>query len=105
MVFCDFVKSLFSVFTSVENWSVDNILSAISIILVIIGGVFAYKQWTASNQIKRTELIKQIMERLRFDKEMADTMYTIEYDDSWYDIDFNAGVDDFEHKINELLSY
>lgn len=105
MVFCDFVESLFFVFTSVENWSVDNILSAISIILVIIGGVFAYKQWTASNQIKRTELIKQIMERLRFDKEMADTMYTIEYDDSWYDIDFHDGDDDFEHKIDELLSY
>lgn len=105
MTFCDFCKSLFAVFTRIENWSVENILSAISIFLVIIGGGFAYKQWTASNQIKRTELIKQIMERLRFDKEMAKTMYTVEYDDSWYNEDFHDGDGDFEHQVDELLSY
>lgn len=105
MAFFEFIESLFIVFTSAENWSVDNILSAISVILVITGGIFAYRQWIASIQIKRTELIQQIMTCLRFDEEMAETMYTIEYDYSWYDITFHDRNDGFEHRIDKLLSY
>ena len=97
--------TFFTFITSPENWFVDDILSAISIGLMILGGIFAYKQWTAANQIKRTELIKQIIERLRFDKEMAETMYIVEYDNSWYNADFHDRDDDFEHRIDKLLSY
>ena len=56
----DFIKSLIAHFVSADNWSVDNILSVISIFLVIIGGIFAYKQLLSSNQLKRAGFIKQI---------------------------------------------
>ena len=105
MTFCDFIDALLGIMINPENWSVDNILSAISIILVILGGLFAFTRWNASNQIKRTEHIKQIIEQLRFDKEMTTTMYIIEYDDAWYDEDFHNGNSDFEHQVDKLLSY
>lgn len=105
MAFYSFIKELLDMISNTENWSVDSILSAISIIMVIIGGLFAFTRWNASNQIKRTELIKQIIEQLRFDKEMTATMYIIEYDDSWYDKDFHNNNSDFEHQVDKLLSY
>ena len=100
-----FIKELFVIFSTSANWSVDNILSAISIILVIAGGRFTYKQWVAANKTKRMELIEQIMEKLRFDPEMVDTMYTIDYDHEWYGIDFHDREDDLEYRIDKLLSY
>ena len=40
----EFIKSLFALISNVENWSVDDVLSATSIVLVIVGGLFAYRQ-------------------------------------------------------------
>ena len=105
MSLCTFLESLFKTISTPENWSVDDVLSAISIILVIFGGFFTYRQWAAANKTKRTEFIKQIMERLRFDKELVDTMYIIEYDHTWYDENFHDRDDDLEYRIDKLLSY
>lgn len=105
MAIFDFLASLLSKFLRSENWTVEDILSSITIILSIAGGVFAYRQWTVSNKTKRTELIKQIMEQLRFDKEMVDTIYLLEYDDMWYDGNFHNRDDDLEYRIDKLLSY
>ncbi|MBR0283538.1 MAG: hypothetical protein IJQ81_18415 [Oscillibacter sp.] len=88
-----------------ENWSVDNFLDAFSIILAIIGGIFAYRQWSYANKTRRTELLNQIMEKLRFDKEMAETMYAIDYGTRWYDESFHNSNTDFEYKLDKLLSF
>ena len=105
MAVCSFFESSLSTFFSPENWTIADILSIIAIILSIAGGIFAYRQWTVSNKTKRTELIKQVMEQLRFDKEMVDTMYLVEYDDTWYDDNFHNRDDDLEYRIDKLLSY
>ena len=99
------LTGLFSVFTDISKWEIDNILTLISIFLVIVGGVFAYKQWSTSNRIKRTEFINQIIEKLRFDKDMVSTMYIVEYDYDWYDENFHANKDGLEYSIDKLLSY
>lgn len=100
-----FFESILSTFFMSENWTVEDILSIIMILLSIAGGIFAYRQWTTSNKTKRTELIKQVVEQLRFDKEMVDTMYLLEYDDMWYDDGFHNRNDDLEYRIDKLLSY
>ena len=88
-----------------NNWTVADILSLLSILLVIVGGIFAYKQWSAANRIKRTEFINQIIDKLRFDKDMVKIMYKIEYDYEWYGQDFHNNNVELEYIIDKLLSY
>ena len=78
------------------NCYANYIFSAISILLGVIGGVFAYKQWTYANRIRQSEFINQIIEKLRFDKCIADTMYMIEYDHNWYSEDFYDSESEIE---------
>lgn len=100
-----FLKTILSTFTNPNNWGVDNILATISVILGIIGGLFAYKQWSTANKTKRSEFINQIIEKLRFDKDMVDTMYMVDYDYAWYDDDFHKNGNELEYRIDKLLSY
>jgi len=84
-------------------WNIENWFSLISTILVVIGGFFAWTQWTAGTKIKRAEFINQIIEKLRFDKEMANTMYIVEYTYDWYSDNFHNS--ELEYSIDKLLSY
>ena len=88
-----------------ENWNVDNILTLISIVFAMVGGIFAFHQWNISNKIKRSEYINQIIKKLRFDNEMTEAMFIVEYDHSWYDENFHNGEGKMEHIIDKLLSY
>lgn len=95
------IKLLFEV----NNWSVSDILSLISIILVIIGGLFAYQQWKYSNKTKRANFIDQILSKLRFDREMVEAINIIDYDFLWYDENFHHNHEEVEYKIDKALSY
>lgn len=97
--------SLIKLMLNINNWSVSDVLSLISIIIAIIGGIFAYGQWRYSNKTKRADFISQIINKLRFDKEMADTISTIDYDFTWYDENFHNGNNELEYKIDKALSY
>jgi len=91
--------------SSTSDWTVDNTLSIISIVLVIIGGIFTFIQWAAANHIKRTELISQILEKLRFDDDMIFAMQIIDYGNDWYNDEFHDGTNGYEQKFNKLFSY
>ena len=84
---------------------IEHYLTIASLVMVAIGGVFAGVQWNVSNKIKRAEFINIIIEKLRFDKDMAQTMYKIDYGESWYSDDFHNGNSDLEFEIDKLLSY
>ena len=101
----EFVNRIFMVCTKDTSWFRDNILTIVSIALAMTGGLFAWWQWRNSNKIKRAELIKQIIEKLRFDKEMLTAMYTIDYDDPWYGEGFHHTTSDVEATIDKFLSY
>lgn len=101
-------KEILTFITNINNWTISDILSVISIVIAIaiVGGIFAYKQWKYSNKIKRADFIDRLLNKLRFDKEMAQTMSEIDYDHGWYDKNFhNNQDDDFEKRIDSLLSY
>ena len=89
-----------------DKITIDNWLTIISLVMVFAGGVFAGLQWRVSNRIRRAEFINAIIDKLRFDKEMAKTMYKIDYlEDSWYDENFHNSNSDLEFAIDKLLSY
>ncbi|MDR1927825.1 MAG: hypothetical protein LBQ33_04210 [Oscillospiraceae bacterium] len=86
------------------HWLGDNWSSLASIIGLAIGGVFALIQWHNSTQLKRSEFINQIIEKLRFNSEIAKAMYLVDYDQKWYDENFH-GASEKELVIDKLLSY
>jgi hypothetical protein len=87
-----------------STWTNENTLTLITIIGAVIGGFFALKQWRQRIKLQRSEFVKQLIEKLRFDEDMATTMYKIDYNEkSWYNNDFHGG--EFEFAIDKLLSY
>jgi hypothetical protein len=84
--------------------TIDNYLTLISIILVIIGAIFALIQWNSTIKLRRAEFIDKIINIIRFDKEMAETIYIIDYNLFWYNKNFHKNKD-FEYKIDKVLSY
>jgi len=82
----------------------DNWLSLLSVLFISIGGCFALYQWRSSIKTKRAEFINQILEKLRFDRELADTMYIVDYDQNWYSREFH-GSNELEGAIDKLFSY
>jgi hypothetical protein len=86
------------------NLGINDFLGIISTMFILIGGVFALFQWRVSTKLKRAEYLDQIIVKLRFDKEIADTMYIIDYNYSWYNESFH-GNDKLEYAIDKLLSF
>jgi len=85
-------------------WTNENTLSIITISVAVLGGVFAYIQWRKSVKLRCSEFINQIIEKLRFDKEMVKAVYLIDYNEDWYSEDFHGGGDN-EYLVDRLLSY
>ena len=85
-------------------WLETNWFSLFSIIALGIGGIFALIQWHKSIQLKRSEFINQIIEKLRFNNEIVKAMYLVDYDQTWYDENFH-GASEKEYVIDKLLSY
>ena len=84
--------------------TIDNYLTLFSIILVLVGAIFALIQWNSSIKLRRAEFIDKIINIIRFDKEMAETLYVIDYNLFWYDANFHKNGN-FEYKIDKALSY
>ncbi|MCL2513482.1 MAG: hypothetical protein FWF08_06235 [Oscillospiraceae bacterium] len=86
------------------KWTNENTLSFITTAFAVIGGFFAYIQWRKSVKLRCSEFINQIIEKLRFDKDMAEALYLIDYKQNWYNADFHGGSNE-EFLIDKLLSY
>jgi len=86
-----------------------DIIALIGLIFTLLGGIFAIYQWYKGNKIRQAEFVRQIIEKLRFDKDIANTMAIIEYSKSWYplykDREFHNNESGIECEIDALLSY
>ena len=61
-------------------------------------------QWKKTVDLQRAKFIEQIIEKLRFDKDMSKALYIVEYTQNWYDDKFHGGSEK-EFLIDKLLSY
>ena len=100
-----FLGELFRIFINADNWKIEHVIGLLSLILIVVGGIFALVQWISTNRIKRAEFINQIIEKLRFDPEMSETMQMIDYDSMWYKESFHNSSNDDENRVDRLLSY
>ena len=85
------------------NFIVDNWQTLISFLFIVVGGSFALFQYYSSVKTKRAEFINQILEKLRFDKDLATTAYIFDYNQNWYNKSFHGS--EIEGSIDKLLSY
>jgi len=85
------------------DFTIDNWLTLISLLFIVVGGLFAYAQWRKDQRIKRAEFIRPILEKLRFDEELSKTMYMVEYGEDWYDLSFHSNGK-LESSIDKLFS-
>lgn len=86
-----------------QNLSVDNWLTIISLLFIFIGGIFGYKQWNKSIKIRRAEFLYQILDKIRFDDNIVEAMYSIDYNTKWYNEQFHNS--EIEVKIDNLFFY
>ena len=88
----------------VNNWSVDNYLSLVLIVVMAIGSIFALFQWNSSIKVRRTEFLDEIINKLWFDENMARTMHLIDNNPNWYTEDYHKTYSDLGYQIDKLLS-
>jgi hypothetical protein len=84
-------------------WTIENTLTLLSLIVATFVALFAIAQWRNSIKLKRAEFLNQIIEKLRFDDDIAHTMYLVEYSADWYSASFHGG--NLESAIDKLFGY
>ena len=82
--------------------TIDNGISFFSALIVLGGSIGAIIQWRKTNKIRRSELMMQIVEQLRYDDKTVKTIYMFDYDPTWYNDKFHNG--DNEHQVDKTLS-
>lgn len=86
-----------------NEFNISDVLTAISLLLVIIGGLFTLHQWRKNLKLKRAEYINELTEKIRSDEDVKHTIYLLEYDDFCYDSSFHNNID-IELPIDKTLS-
>ena len=88
-----------------NTYNISDVLTAVSVFVVIIGGVFSLIQWMKNQQLKRGEYINELTEKIRTDEDIKEIVYLMDYNDEiWYTAKFHGSVE-FERKVDKTLSY
>lgn len=84
--------------------SLADIAAMVSLLLVIVGGIFAYYQWRRNVLLKRANYINELTEKIRTDDSIRYAVYLLDYGDIWYSGQFH-GSGELELKIDKTLTY
>lgn len=79
-------------------------VSILSLVTVIVGGIFAFIQWKRSQALKRADYINELNEKMRGDSALQDFVYMIDYGKSWYSKEFHKGGE-LEKNVDKSLAY
>ena len=63
----------------INEIKISDIISIISLILVMVGGIFGYYQWRKNILLRRAEYINELTEKIRTDKYIKDVIYMFDY--------------------------
>ena len=58
-----------------NTYNISDVLTAVSVFVVIIGGVFSLIQWMKNQQLKRGEYINELTEKIRTDEDIKEIVY------------------------------
>lgn len=84
--------------------TVSDFFAGISLILVVIGGIFAYYQWRRNVSLKRASYINELTEKIYTDPLISNTIYLLDYGQPWYSKEFHSSGE-MELQMDKTLSY
>lgn len=64
-----------------NTYNISDVLTAVSVFIVIIGGVFSLIQWMRNQQLKRGEYINELTEKIRTDEDIKEIVCLMDYND------------------------
>lgn len=110
--FCNALDWLINSVIAVWKWSVETFwgttvedhISLLTFIGVVVGGIFALIQWRKGTALKRAEYIKELTEKIRTDEDIFKTIYIFDYGVQWYSSKFHQGGD-IERQVDRTLAY
>ena len=82
----------------------SDFFTGISLLLVVMSGMFACYKWCCDVALKRASYINELTGKIRTDLDISDTLYMLDYDRSWYSPAFHSGGP-LEFKMDRTLSY
>lgn len=62
-----------------------DISSVITVVLVIIGGIFSLIQWRKTVKQRKSEFIYELISKIRIDENIVNTLVRIDYGEKWYE--------------------
>ena len=80
----------------------DEIITGLTFISVIIGGIFALWKWNKSLKLNRAEYVKKLLDEIRTNDNIV--FYLFEYDKKWYNDNFHNS-DNLERKVDITLEF
>ena len=87
-------------------WTNENTLTLVTIIFAFCAGIFALYQWRKLLKLQRAQFVRQLIEKLRFDREVYEAAYLIDYGQDWYNENFYMQEDrSTEARIDKYLAY
>lgn len=96
---------LFNSSIQLKTITLSDVSSFISLLFVVIGGLFALIQWNKQQKIRRSEYIYSLIEKLRSDNRINYIFYQIDSEIPWYDKEKVFKNKDFEINLDKALSY
>lgn len=90
--------------TFCNEYDLGDIISVVSTVIIILGGLFTFFQWKKSVRIKRADYINELTEKIRSDEDIKNIIYLFEYGDKWYSGEFH-GNGKLECQVDKTLSY
>lgn len=109
--FCKALDWLGKTFVAALKWigeafwgpNVEDHISLLTFIGVVVGGIFALIQWKKSIALKRAEYIKELTEKIRTDEDIFKTIYMFDYGVQWYNSEFHQS--EKERVVDRTLAY
>jgi len=84
------------------TYNIGDLLTEVSVIVVIIGGIFSLIQWMRKQKLQRGEYINKLTEKIQTDEDIKEIVYLLDYNDKvWYTKKFH-GSGEIERKSTKL---
>ncbi len=87
-----------------NEYDLGDIISIVSAVFILLGGLFTFIQWKKTVRIKRADYINELTEKIRSDKDIKNIIYLFEYGNEWYSRSFH-GSGNLECQVDKTLSY
>lgn len=87
-----------------NEYDLGDIISIVSAVFILFGGLFTFIQWKKSVRIRRADYINELTEKIRSDEDIKNIIYLFEYGGEWYSGEFH-GSGKLECQVDKTLSY